>query len=981
MSSKIFGLMAGHTKRSRVLAATTALVTCMTFQGVQAQTTATAQGDKTTAVTQNIMDFDIPASPLSTALNRFADMTGLQLVYHADLVKGMNSTGLKGPFTAVQGLYVLLSETGHTFQFKGPKMVIIQNITAGDIQGGLQGDAVLLAPSIALAERPRGVVIDKSSTGRALIGRGALSSLNQGAGDPMDAFTQLPNVTFSADQYVVNENNEQSLLPQEVSISGGEIYNNLITFDGLQTKSYTFDAGNDNPAHYGSLGISTTHMIILDAGMLEQVAVQDSNISAKYTGFSGGVIEFKTRDPKREIGGQVSGNYQSDSLTSYISGLKDEDGNEVVIDEEDKPKPKFEKYTIGAVFDIPITEKLYSMFSFSFRNSNVARVVHENYTASRGGFAQTTSQVMQFLGKLMYNMGNEDTLILSTNITPYESEFTRSNVYGDEQVTEGIGHISSLEWRRESDLFSATVKAFYSGSGFKRDAPNAFYRLQNISYGDDDAIPNPQTDVCNLSVCSVGGFGDIRTRQDSYGINTDFTYKFSEGDLNFGVRWNGDEVHNERFEENYAYSFDRKMQSSSRNIICADSSDLSCISGVQVITRRAGYPEYDVKVNMDTFDGYVEFQGRKDYQGFVQAFRYRAGVAAGYESYLKNFTLAPRFTIGIDFEDHWSVDLGANRYYTRNFLGYALRDGKPTLVQERRVVDINGTDYTYLNEWELYTQLTSTKYADGNLKTPYSDELTAVLTYDNGEGLGTIRLKGIYRDNKDRISRLQVEEEVTRTYRGNEQTYNQRYYTPVNLGKSSYRGLSIEWNKSLENHFFSLTATWSKTKTSNIDYYAVLTDEDIDVSYIADPEQAENSGDMDDADFANTLTPISSLGIRRKEFSVPWKIAGFWKAKWFEGKLTTSLDGKYIPSWVDIEDSGTNRTYDDVRYDVFTLVERKNLVRFNADISYELDLAHGRSILLNMHVNNLFNSSSRTATSTRPYEKGRSFIFGAKAAF
>ena len=977
MSSKTLGFKADNKIRNRVLAATTALVTCMAVQGVQAQTTATEPGNQTVLVAQDVLDFNIPASALSTVLNRFADVTGLQLVYSADLVKGMNSTGLKGPFTAVQGLYVLLSETGYTFQFKGPKMVIIQNITAGDEQG----DAVLLSPSIALAERPRGVVIDKSSTGRALIGRGALSSLNQGAGDPMDAFTQLPNVAFSADQYAVSENNEQSLLPQEVSISGGEIYNNLITFDGLQTKSYTFDAGNDNPAHYGSLGISTTHMIILDAGLLEQVAVQDSNISAKYTGFSGGVIEFKTRDPKTELGGAISGNYQSDSLTSYISGLKDENGDTVDIDEEDHPVPQFEKYTIGAVVDIPINEKLYSMFYLSVRNSNVARNIHDDYTITRGDFAQTTSRGIQFMGKLMYNVGDEDTLLLSTMITPYKSEFTRSNVYGDEQVTEGVGHISSLEWRRERNLLSATVKVFYSGSGFKRDAPNDFYRLQNISYGDDDATPNSQTDVCNRSICSVGGFGDIRTRQNSYGIDAEFTYKFSEGDLNFGLRWNGDKIHNERFEENHAYSFDRRLQSATRNIICADSTDLSCISGVQVITRRSGYPEYDIEVNMDSFDGYAEFLGRKDYQGFIQAFRYRAGVAAGYESYLKNLTLAPRFTVGVDFEDHWSVDFGVNRYYARNFLGYALRDGQPSLVQERRLVDIDGTDYTYLNEWEIYTQLTTTKYADADLKTPHSDELTAVLTYDNAEGLGTIRLKGIYRDNKDRVSRLLVLEELTRIYRGNEQTYYQRYYTPVNLGTSTYRGISLEWNKSLENHFFSLTATWSKTRTSNIDYYAVLTDGDIEISYIADPVQAENSGDMDDAAFANTLTPISSLKTRRSEFSVPWKISGFWKARWLDGKLTTSLDGKFIPSWIDIEDSGTNRTYDGVRYDVFTQVEEKNLIRFNADISYKFDLAQGRSIVLNMHINNLFNSPSRTATSTRPYEKGRSIVFGAKAAF
>ena len=917
-------------------------------------------------VAEQSLEFAIPAGDLVEALTQFAAKTDLELVYDADLLAGKKTRGLAGSYTPAQALYVLLIDAGQTFRFAASDRVIIEAIAANTDAD----DAVLLAPSIALAARPTGVTIDKTSTGRALVGRGAIASLDQGAGDPTDAFTQLPNLEFSRSQYRVTKDSEQSLLPQEISISGGDIYSNLLTFDGIQTKSYIYNVTDNNPANFDALGISTTHIVQLDSNLLEQIAVQDSNVSAKYTGFTGGVVEFKTRDPRDTAGASFSATYAGDSLTHYLVGVDE------AVDRAKFPEPEFERYKLRGVVDWPFSDRLSSMLALSLRQSQIVRPISPDYTIYQNPSTETASRSMQLLGKLKYNLSGEDTLLLNTNITPYKSEFTRGNVFGDRQSTDGISYVNSLEWRRERGNFSSNLKAIYSEADMKRDAPNTFLRWTNTAYR-NSRPRQPQTDFCNRRLCATGGFGDIQSQQQTLGLDAAFSYYFAKNDLNFGFRWYRDEVESKRFDTNYIYAFASSRQGSRRNIICVDPGDVACIGGQQVITRRNVLSAYDIGVNINAVDGYTELEGFIPLDGLINKFRYRAGLNITYEDYLKNTDIAPRLSLGLDVGNAWALDIGANRYYTRNLLSYALRDGKPSPFLENRRFERNGRDYRYQNDWVLYSQSARTKYSDANLKTPHSDELTFAITYSDADGLGTLRLKGIYRDNKDRIARNLEQRQLTRVLRGREVTYNQRFYTPTNGGRSSYRGLSLEWNKSLDNHFLSLVATLSKTESSNLDYFDQSEDGSEQVAYLANPEGAAR---LDDAAFAATLTTVDALSLRRQDFSTPFILSGFWKANWLGGKLVTSIDGRFIPGWKDIVNTGRGRRYRGVRYDIYGDVERRNRLRFNAEMSYRLDLS-SVPVTLGARVNNLFNHSSRTATARNPYEKGRSFIFSIEVPF
>jgi len=63
------------------------------------------------------ISFSIPAQPLTSALNAFAERSGLQVSYPSELATEVRSPGLQGNYTPESGLRALLSGTGLTYRF------------------------------------------------------------------------------------------------------------------------------------------------------------------------------------------------------------------------------------------------------------------------------------------------------------------------------------------------------------------------------------------------------------------------------------------------------------------------------------------------------------------------------------------------------------------------------------------------------------------------------------------------------------------------------------------------------------------------------------------------------------------------------------------------------------------------------------------------------------------------------------------------
>jgi iron complex outermembrane receptor protein len=93
-------------------------------------TTLLATGFVVPAVAQNApasvaRTMSIPAGPLTTALNRLAAQTGMQVLFDASIARGKTTGGAHGELTANQALSAILSGTGLVARATGPNAITI----------------------------------------------------------------------------------------------------------------------------------------------------------------------------------------------------------------------------------------------------------------------------------------------------------------------------------------------------------------------------------------------------------------------------------------------------------------------------------------------------------------------------------------------------------------------------------------------------------------------------------------------------------------------------------------------------------------------------------------------------------------------------------------------------------------------------------------------------------------------------------------
>lgn len=96
---------------------TTALVALMSL--------APALGQKALAQQSAAVSFSIAGGALDTALSRFGATSGMQVLYSSAVTKGLTTAGVSGSLSPEAALSQLLSGTGLTYRFTGPKSVTI----------------------------------------------------------------------------------------------------------------------------------------------------------------------------------------------------------------------------------------------------------------------------------------------------------------------------------------------------------------------------------------------------------------------------------------------------------------------------------------------------------------------------------------------------------------------------------------------------------------------------------------------------------------------------------------------------------------------------------------------------------------------------------------------------------------------------------------------------------------------------------------
>lgn len=120
MNSRFAMPRCGHSRLFALLMATVSVAVLLPA------TTQPAIAQQKTASVQ----YSIPAGPLPQALNRFADVSGLQLVYDAGVTSKLRTKGFNGKGTNTEILSALLSGTGLIWRSTGANSVTIESPSA-----------------------------------------------------------------------------------------------------------------------------------------------------------------------------------------------------------------------------------------------------------------------------------------------------------------------------------------------------------------------------------------------------------------------------------------------------------------------------------------------------------------------------------------------------------------------------------------------------------------------------------------------------------------------------------------------------------------------------------------------------------------------------------------------------------------------------------------------------------------------------------
>ncbi|SDH73050.1 Outer membrane receptor proteins, mostly Fe transport [Vibrio xiamenensis] len=746
---------------------------------------------------------------------------------------------------------------------------------------------------------------DPIDSGTTVIGEQSVNNVMPGGIDTTEILGTVPGVQLDNTKSVGSKENIQSLRPRDFSISGGNYYDNNVMVDGVSatsalnvTNSQIKDSSDSVTLNWYEVTTQTSQTLYVDPSLIGEVEVFDSNISAKYGDFLGGVVNYKIRQPKKEFGFKFSAGFQNDSMLSFHDRTSEDD------DELGAPAD-FTKWQTSVAFDLPLTDKLSVLAAYTRAESSVS-YQDENYFNNVDHDNGDKSE--NFLLKGVYEYSSDLTLEGQILYSPYSSEYDRPDRYNDHQVgySTGLqGYLSAKGWTGNTSWDS---KLSYNSSDTSRDADSNIYIAWRGS----------SVDWCNkTSNCLEGSTGDLQQQQQDYSWDFNALTPVFSGTLSYGSRFKYTFAESHRPEDATYYALAKSA--SGVDWQCSDD-DPSCNAG-SVTRRKYIYSAYDADIGVYSHALWTEYQ-----QNILDSVSVRAGVNYSYDNFLNNHNIAPRFTTSWEFLPETYLTLGANRYFANNMLSYALRSKQPASVCYQR--DVNTSDGS-ISDWEsCSSQPSANGYRVGELDTPYSDELTAAITVPTPLA-GNVRLQTVYRKNHKQFTKSDKLTDAD----------DNDYYQLENGGGTDYLGYSIEWTGQYANHAFGLDATWSTTYTHGHTNYMSTDDDETEEVYYQGSVTTKSDMYKDDV---------------RDNYAAPFVAKASWQASWFKKRLLTSTLVKYQSGYKTLEDTGDNIDIDGSTYDIWEFETTSPIITVDFNTQYRFLDYQKQQASIGLKVSNLF---------------------------
>lgn len=785
-----------------------------------------------------------------------------------------------------------------------------------------------------------------ADSGTVEIPRDMIKYVPAGNGGITDILTVAPSVQF--DEEYRGASSAGEIAPANVSISGGSIYDNLFTVDGMNNSSL-LDPNSSNP-NLASDVSGNPQKFFIDSWLIEDISLHDSDISAKYGDFQGGVVDVKTRKPGKEFSGKLSYKGTSSYLTNYF--VNDSDLADWQVGGSQTKQLKFFKNFLSASLDIPITSDGGLLLSYNRNWSAIPMKYFDDWNDQ-----ERTSE--SYYAKGLYNISGSSYIDISASYSPYNGTYFIRNTKDSQYKINGGGYFGAVNYVNELESHKITAHIDYSYAENSKKAPNEYKswiasKYKDWGYGENTVTENVDGEYYSRE----GGFGSIDKEEQSIKASIDLNVTplqfLGEHKINYGAGYIFNYGRYNRYENAYTYN-----GAVSRVDVICNGDYGTCVDGDQYFTSRRISPISDVKAYINNVYAYAE----DDYT--IERVNLRIGVRLNYEDYMNNFTVSPRVKLSIDVFNNKGTILtgGYNRYYAQALLTYKLREGRLPDIEENRYTTNNE-----VQDWIVNTMSAHSTYKFSDLKTPYTDEYSASI---NQKVLGSfINAKYVERHNKDGIA----------MNRGVTDKDGVTYYTYNNNATGLYRSVQIRWSKGWENHRIMANFTWSMSESSGTSY-----DDNLDAI------------DMENTIYYNGK-PVKRYELPNDNFARPIILNFGYVGKFFDKRLTISALLKYRSPYTTIMqvddisvghsyvDPVTGETvqesvsaYEDVRYD--------HNVTVDLAVYWEQTLWADTKLTLYAEVYNLFNTqnkigySNQSSSMVDDYELGTQLWIGASYEF
>ncbi|MBA0204800.1 TonB-dependent receptor [Pectobacterium aroidearum] len=754
----------------------------------------------------------LPAQSLEKSLTQLARQAGVNFGVDSQLVTGKQAPALEGNYTVEQALERLLNGNNlYAEPTDAGKAFIIRPMASMSASDDAQTVNTSAANSRAGTENSGDVITVKAqiSPGPMEIGSQQLvaeeiAKKPTANGNITELLRTNPNVQFSETSR--NSETPGELAPDVVSFHGEKFYNNNFMIDGMSNNDRLNPGvnvgevgavANGNAADDFPSGHPESFWI--DSSLIESLSVYDSNVSAKYGQFTGGVIDAKLKKPSfTEPSGSVSYRTTRSSWTKYHLEKKDEDSFSTATTL--KRQPKFTKNFYNLNVSQPLNDNAALMFVYSRKESDIPfwHTIFQKWEDQ-----SRESETYMLRGAWDANERNQFSLSLMHS--PHSASYVRSNIKDAGFTAEGGGYNANLKWDNQNKWGKVATQLIWkqNENTIKNEGDN-FY-----AWAKTDSID--WVSSYSGTAAQQGGYGTVRTEQSGINFKQDWQLNpFSawgvQHQFDFGFDTDFSKARYQRRDTSYSYAVAVK----SAAIVC-ESGDSACINGEQYLSQRTVYEASDVSVAASTYSAYL--------QDTLTASRLTMvpGVRVDYDDYMKNMNVSPRFSTSYDVWGDRSTEVfgGVNRYYAGNVLAYKLREARKQPYTECRantLTNVGGCTQKSTNvtpdEWVFGRKLNHISYQYTSLNTPYSDELNVGVQQRIYDSVWT--LKWVHREAKDQFSAER--DKVTKTYE------------LTNNGKSESDTFSlmvkpvspIEWNSAIFS--WSAGANIHKSTSSNKDY-------------------------------------------------------------------------------------------------------------------------------------------------------------------